>query len=107
MQGIFPVFVLEGEAPTLKHKTIARRNDIRSGFQEKKTARKVGRTQFNRILNECKQLLRYMGITCIQSNGEAEALCAYLNEDGVYSIFFILINYRLHFMHKKCIFFSL
>ncbi|XP_020300170.1 flap endonuclease GEN [Pseudomyrmex gracilis] len=83
MQGIFPVFVLDGEAPTLKHKTIARRNDIRNGFQEKKTARKVGRTQFNRILNECKQLLRYMGITCIQSNGEAEALCAYLNEDGL------------------------
>ncbi|XP_011633419.1 flap endonuclease GEN [Pogonomyrmex barbatus] len=83
MHGIFPVFILEGKAPTLKHKTIARRNDVRSKFQERKTAKKGGRSQFNRILNECKELLRYMGIACIQSNGEAEAMCAYLDEDGL------------------------
>ncbi|XP_025161516.1 flap endonuclease GEN isoform X2 [Harpegnathos saltator] len=28
-------------------------------------------------------MLEYMGITCIQSHGEAEAMCAYLNEDGL------------------------
>lgn len=82
MHGIFPVFVLEGKAPTLKHKTIARRNDVRR-FQERKTARKGGRSQFNRVLNECRELLRCMGIACVQSHGEAEAMCAYLNEDGV------------------------
>ncbi|KYM99090.1 PREDICTED: flap endonuclease GEN [Cyphomyrmex costatus] len=81
--GISPVFVLEGKPPILKHKTIARRNDIRSGFQERKTTKRGGRTQFNRVLNECKELLRYMGVTCIQSCGEAEAMCAYLNEDGL------------------------
>jgi len=83
MHGIFPVFVLEGQAPTLKHKTIARRNNVRSGFQERKTVKKGGRTQFNRVLNECKELLRCMGVACIQSYGEAEAMCAYLNDDGV------------------------
>ncbi|XP_014488944.1 PREDICTED: flap endonuclease GEN isoform X2 [Dinoponera quadriceps] len=83
MQGISPVFVLEGKAPDLKHKTIARRNDIRHGFRERKTTKKGGRSQFNRVLNECKVMLRYMGITCIQSHGEAEAMCAYLNEDGL------------------------
>lgn len=84
MQGIFPVFVLEGKAPALKHKTIARRNDTRNKFQERKNTRKEGRTRFNRILNECRDLLKYMGITCIQGHGEAEAMCAYLNEDGVH-----------------------
>lgn len=84
MHGISPVFVLEGKAPTLKHKTIARRNDVRNRFQERKTAKKKGgRTQFNRVLNECRELLKCMGIACVQSHGEAEAMCAYLNEDGV------------------------
>lgn len=83
MQGISPVFVLEGKAPTLKHKTIAKRNDVRSGFREKKTASKGGRTQFNRILNECKEMLQLMGLACVQGHGEAEAMCAYLNEDGL------------------------
>ncbi|XP_072759243.1 flap endonuclease GEN [Anoplolepis gracilipes] len=83
-QGISPVFVLEGKAPTLKHKTIARRNDVRNGLQErKKAAKKGGRTQFNRILNECREMLKFMGIACVQSYGEAEAMCAYLNEDGL------------------------
>ncbi|KAK2586205.1 hypothetical protein KPH14_001467 [Odynerus spinipes] len=83
MQGIIPVFVLEGKAPTLKHKTIAKRNDIRAGFQARKTNRKGQRTNFNRILAECKELLGYMGISCVQGEGEAEAMCAYLNEDGL------------------------
>ncbi|XP_032687921.1 flap endonuclease GEN [Odontomachus brunneus] len=81
-QGISPVFVLEGKAPDLKHKTIARRNDIRHGFREKKI-KKVGRSQFQRVLNECREMLRYMGIACVQGHGEAEAMCAYLNEDGL------------------------
>ncbi|XP_050449059.1 flap endonuclease GEN [Cataglyphis hispanica] len=84
MQGISPIFVLEGKAPILKHKTIARRNDVRNGFQErKKAAKKGGRTQFKRVLNECKEMLKFMGIACVQSHGEAEAMCAYLNEDGL------------------------
>lgn len=83
MQGILPVFVLEGKAPALKYNTIAKRNDIRSGFQEKKSIQKKGRTQFKKILNECKEMLEYMGLACVQGHGEAEAMCAYLNEDGL------------------------
>ncbi|KAK1136512.1 hypothetical protein K0M31_001062 [Melipona bicolor] len=83
MQGISPVFVLEGKAPTLKHNTIAKRNNVRSGFRERKTADKKGRTHFNRILKECKEMLQLMGLACVQGHGEAEAMCAYLNEDGV------------------------
>ncbi|KOC70481.1 Flap endonuclease GEN [Habropoda laboriosa] len=83
MQDISPVFVLEGKAPTLKHNTIAKRNDVRSGSRVRKTTRKGGRLQFNRILNECKQMLQHMGLACVQGHGEAEAMCAYLNEDGL------------------------
>ncbi|XP_043520211.1 flap endonuclease GEN isoform X2 [Frieseomelitta varia] len=83
MQGISPVFVLEGEAPILKHNTIAKRNNVRSGLQEKKTAHAKGRTQFNRILKECKEMLQLMGLACVQGHGEAEAMCAHLNEDGL------------------------
>ncbi|XP_076668330.1 XPG-like endonuclease [Andrena cerasifolii] len=83
MQGISPVFVLEGKAPTLKHNTIAKRNEIRHGFRERKTVKKGGRSQFNRILNECREMLKYMGLACVQGQGEAEAMCAYLNEDGL------------------------
>lgn len=82
-QEIIPVFVLEGKAPALKHKTIEKRNNIRAGFHKRKITKTGGRTNFNKVLNECKELLRYMGLVCVQSEGEAEAMCAYLNEDGV------------------------
>lgn len=97
MQGISPVFVLEGKAPTLKHNAIAKRNDIRHGFRERKGTRKGGRSQFNRILNECKRMLEYMGLACVQGQGEAEAMCAYLNEDGV-MIYFMYAHTRNKFL---------
>lgn len=77
------MFVLEGDAPTLKHKTIAKRNEIRKGTSEKKRIGKGGRTQFNHILKECQYMLKLIGLTCIKGHGEAEAMCAYLNADGV------------------------
>lgn len=99
MQGILPVFVLEGKAPDLKHNTIAKRNDNRNGVRERKTSRKEGRSQFNRILKECKELLNYMGLKCVQGHGEAEAMCAYLNEDGVcFCICICLINISFQFL---------
>ncbi|XP_076279092.1 XPG-like endonuclease isoform X2 [Lasioglossum baleicum] len=83
LQGISPVFVLEGKAPALKHNTIAKRNDARNGFRERKVTQKGGRSQFNRILKECKEMLKLMGLACVQGDGEAEAMCAYLNQDGL------------------------
>lgn len=79
------MFVLEGKAPKLKHNTMTKRNDVRNGFRERKTNRTGSRSQLNQILKECKELLDYMGLACVQGHGEAEAMCAYLNEDGVRS----------------------
>ncbi|XP_058802865.1 flap endonuclease GEN [Phymastichus coffea] len=83
LHDIFPIFVLEGEAPTLKHRTIAKRNEIRHGGEEKKKSKKGVRSHFNHVLKECEEMLRYMGIACIKGYGEAEAMCAYLNADGL------------------------
>lgn len=55
--------------------------------KKKKKVKKVGRTSFNTVLKECRELLSYMGVECVQAQGEAEALCAYLNVDGVNFLF--------------------
>ena len=83
LHNIFPVFVLEGNAPSLKHNTIAKRNENRKGATQRKTAARGGRSNFNHILKECEELLKYLGLTCVKGHGEAEAMCAYLNSDGV------------------------
>jgi flap endonuclease GEN len=74
---------LEGTAPVLKYKTIAKRNEIRYEGEERKKLKKSGRSRFNFVIKECQEMLEYMGIICIKGYGEAEAMCAYLNEDGV------------------------
>lgn len=84
-QNIFPVFVLEGTAPGLKHKTIAKRNEIRNEKDGKTTSKAKGtRNQFKAVLRQCEQMLNYMGLFCLPAAGEAEAMCAYLDQDGVY-----------------------
>lgn len=89
LHDIFPIFVLEGEAPALKHKTIAKRNEVRHGGDENKKNKKGGRTRFNHVLKECEEMLKLMGLACVKGYGEAEAMCAYLNEDGVSHDFYI------------------
>lgn len=89
---VTPVFVLEGKAPDLKHKTIAARNAIQfKGVQPRKEGVKTGkdRTRFNHTLRQCEEMLGLLGLACVKGCGEAEALCAYLNEEGVSLIFFI------------------
>ncbi|RZC40192.1 flap endonuclease GEN [Asbolus verrucosus] len=86
------VFVLEGKAPELKYKTIASRNAVQfKGAKPKKDGVKTGkdRSRFNHTLKQCEEMLKLMGIACVKGEGEAEAMCAYLNEqelvDGIIS----------------------
>jgi hypothetical protein len=37
---------------------------------------------------QCRELLQLLGLPCLQSDGEAEALCALLNSNGVSIIVF-------------------
>lgn len=93
----------EGEAPKLKHKVIAARNEIQfRGVKPKNTEKsskinknelengnvknvkeEKGRTRFNHVLKQCENLLKCMGLQCIKGPGEAEAYCAFLNKYGV------------------------
>ncbi|XP_059608669.1 flap endonuclease GEN [Phlebotomus argentipes] len=91
LANVTPVFVLEGEAPSVKYDEIARRNDLqfRGGAPKKTTAKgaksesRKGRTRFNGVLKLCEHLLDAMGVECVQGPGEAEAFCAHLNRDGL------------------------
>ena len=76
------MYVLEGKAPELKAQTIARRNEINFGSSQAKPA-SVARTRYNGIQKECIQLLNLMGVPTLQSETEAEALCAALNQRQV------------------------
>lgn len=98
MEGVTPIFVLEGDAPKLKSATIAKRNEMQfkgaapkkqSPVNEPKAVSEKGRTRFNHVLKKCERLLKDMGIVCVQGPGEAEAYGAFLNQqqlvDGVIS----------------------
>lgn len=88
--------MLEGVAPRLKSQVIEKRNEIQfRGVKpkEKSATHNVkenqsskgdkGRTRFNHVLKQCENLLRAMGVQCVQAPGEAEAYCAFLNNKGV------------------------
>ncbi|NWV78215.1 GEN endonuclease, partial [Dasyornis broadbenti] len=80
--GIKLVFVMEGEAPTLKADTMSKRNEMRYGPPKKAGAARTGRSLFKAMLKECLELLECLGVPWVQAAGEAEAMCAYLNAKG-------------------------
>ncbi|XP_065178962.1 flap endonuclease GEN-like isoform X2 [Sycon ciliatum] len=82
------VFVCDGNAVELKYETISKRIDARNGRTSgqatgSKTKKKCSRTQLNRRVKECVDLLSCLGIPTIKANGEAEALCALLDAAGL------------------------
>nr|XP_054757000.1 uncharacterized protein LOC129263103 [Lytechinus pictus] len=92
--GVKLVFVIDGTPPELKWEEIARRNEARvgggsrGGWRGKNRRRgggvkKASRSHFTSWLKECQELLELMGVPCIQSKGEAEAMCAALNSAGM------------------------
>ncbi|XP_051881296.1 flap endonuclease GEN homolog 1 isoform X2 [Pristis pectinata] len=78
------VFVAEGVAPKLKADTMSKRNEIRRGGSRKpgNCTVRTGRSHFKSVLRECCELLDYLGNPWVCAAGEAEAMCAYLNENG-------------------------
>ncbi|KAM4679169.1 flap endonuclease GEN homolog 1 isoform 1-T1 [Amazona ochrocephala] len=83
LMGIKLVFVMEGEAPRLKADTLSKRNEMRYGPSKKVRAARTGRSVFKAILKECLELLECLGVPWVQAAGEAEAMCAYLNAEGL------------------------
>ncbi|BHF74533.1 Elongation of fatty acids protein 2 [Sparganum proliferum] len=98
--GLKPVYVFEGKPPNLKAGELAKRTERREESQrELSKAEELGDVEaidkFSRRLvkvtpqhnEDCKTLLRLMGVPVVQAPGEAEAQCSVLAKAGkVYAV---------------------
>lgn len=93
--GIKPVYVFDGKPPTMKGGELAKRSDRRAEAQKGlDAATESGNTEdidrFNKRLvratkqhsEDCKELLRLMGVPVLTAPCEAEATCAELAKNG-------------------------
>ncbi|KAF3849924.1 hypothetical protein F7725_019643 [Dissostichus mawsoni] len=87
LMGVKLVFVMEGEAPKIKAETMSKRTEQRFGGLKKasapKTTSNTSRGRFNAVLRECAAMLDYLGVPWVTAAGEAEAMCAYLDSEGL------------------------
>ena len=94
--GIYPVYVFDGEAPKLKAKEVQKRRESReAAYVEWKTAKAEGRIEdalkaakgssrlTTPMIEESKSLLTALGIPVIQAPSEGEALAAQMARDGI------------------------
>nr|XP_046228172.1 flap endonuclease GEN homolog 1 [Scatophagus argus] len=85
--GVKLVFVMEGEAPKLKAETMSKRTETRYGGLKKASASKpitnTSRGRFKSVLRECADMLDSLGVPWVIAAGEAEAMCAYLDSQGL------------------------
>ncbi|XP_066525311.1 flap endonuclease GEN homolog 1 [Hoplias malabaricus] len=87
--GVKLVFVMEGEAPKIKAETMSKRTD--KAFRGSKTksgpkpasTKNTGRGRFKAVLRECAEMLDCLGIPWVAAAGEAEAMCAFLDAQGL------------------------
>tara|TARA_Y100000590_G_scaffold189527_1_gene215903 strand:+ start:3406 stop:4377 length:972 start_codon:yes stop_codon:yes gene_type:complete len=91
-KNIIPIYVFDGKAPNLKLKVIQERKEIKRKAWEKLesiTNEKEKIKYFKRTvsiswkqLEECKDLLKLMGIPYIEAPEEADSQCAWLVKNG-------------------------
>lgn len=92
--NITPIFVFDGIPSALKQRTIQARISRRKealeewnkakekGFIEEARTYAMASTTINKeIVESSKELLRYMGIACMQAPGEAEAQAAHMTKE--------------------------
>lgn len=97
--GIKPIYIFDGKSPDLKKETIESRNIVKTRAQSKlsiledKNSRefiknfKRSYTVNNSQLDECLDLLEYIGVTHLKAKGEADPYCASLsNNNDIYGV---------------------
>ncbi|KAK6178999.1 hypothetical protein SNE40_011459 [Patella caerulea] len=77
--GIKPLFVLDGSAPLIKAENLLKRQ-LQQGHSPSKSTERL---KFKTCQEKCLPLLDALGIPYISSTGEAEKLCAILNNSQV------------------------
>lgn len=93
--GIMPLWIFDGAPPSIKQDTIDERKKIKETAifrlstgtiitqNEKAKLEKKTFSISTKQINELKKLLNYIGISYIDSPGEAEAQCAAMNISGL------------------------
>ncbi|KAK7479737.1 hypothetical protein BaRGS_00029013 [Batillaria attramentaria] len=82
--GVNLIFVIEGEAPKMKQAEMDKRLQSRFGPTTGVGSKhRYSRPHLKALLRECCELLDAMGVPYLQSRGEAETLCAVLNQAGI------------------------
>lgn len=84
--NVQPIFVLDGDAPDLKKETLIARQKVASSQSQalpNEQNKSCSRRRLKGLMNECKALLDSLGIESVKAEGEAEALCARLNAEGL------------------------
>ncbi|KAG7250416.1 hypothetical protein CRUP_024163, partial [Coryphaenoides rupestris] len=76
--GIKLVFVMEGEAPKLKAETMSKRTESRFGV-----FKKAPKTTKTTKTTKSTEMLDCLGVPWVTAAGEAEAMCAYLDSQGL------------------------
>uniref|UniRef100_A0A671SUV8 GEN1 Holliday junction 5' flap endonuclease n=1 Tax=Sinocyclocheilus anshuiensis TaxID=1608454 RepID=A0A671SUV8_9TELE len=84
LMGVKLVFVMEGDAPSIKAQTMSKRSEMRYGGAKAKptAAKNTSRSRFKAVLRECAEMLDCLGVPWVSAAGEAEAMCAYLDSQG-------------------------
>ncbi|CAF3041829.1 unnamed protein product [Rotaria sp. Silwood2] len=79
--NIKPIFILDSTKITdLKLDVITKRLASKNRTTDKT------RSAFNVLINECSELLNYLGLPIIRADGEAEKLCAQLNQMNIVDV---------------------
>lgn len=89
---IIPVYIFDGKPPSIKKNTLKHRRDIREKASEKaeEATNEQDRIKYfkrttvitTEQMEQCKELLDYMGVPYFQAEGEADILCAQLCKNG-------------------------
>lgn len=80
--GVKLIFVTEGEPPDLKQEVMKKRAMNKYGTKIKVKGR-IGRSRFQRTIDECTRMLDLIGVPHVRAHGEAEAMCAALSKNDL------------------------